>query len=243
MALMVGAFLVLVGGGGLFAQQITTELPPPVGHWVLRAENPVIIGGYGDNFSYDGNNVRPLIGYCLVNLDAANHNGTLEAVVWTTEESGPIYIGKDDPLEGKIRWVQEFRTGSPGLISTFLWLHGDSGYEAPVLPVVWNWLATWGLVKVYVNDELKYEWNVGHFMFTPQTRNQNQAIRKPDGTLYHPMNRDFHGYPQDPNNPILHVVGHSDGPDSGNFPPFTEFMHINFQTVYVISAPAQIGGQ
>ena len=38
------------------------------GHWVIMGEDPIIIGGYGDNFTYNGNDVRRLKGYVTVDL-------------------------------------------------------------------------------------------------------------------------------------------------------------------------------
>ncbi len=39
---------------------------PRDGFWTLKAQNALIIGGYGDNFAYSGENVRPLIGTAIV---------------------------------------------------------------------------------------------------------------------------------------------------------------------------------
>lgn len=213
------------------------RLPPASGHWILRAEDPVLIGGYGDNFSYDGKRVKPLAGTLTVDLDAAAQKGYIEAIFHTTPQSGPIQISRNERLEGEIRFVQEFHGPGMGRIAEFVFLHGDSGFEAPMLPTVFNWLATWGPATLYVNGEKKYEL-AGHTMYSAGLRREDQSIRKDDGTLYRPARRDYHGYTANPGKGIFHVMVMSNRPDRNNFPPMSHVLHVNFNTVYVVKVPS-----
>lgn len=235
--LLLVAMTVVVATVPALAQDLGLDrLPPASGHWVLKGENPVVIGGYGDNFSYDGSRVRPLVGTITVDLDAAAQKGRIEAIFRTTPQSGPIGISRDERLEGEIRFVQEFNGPGSGRIGEFVFLHGDSGIEAPMLPTVFNWLATWAPAVIYVNGEKKYELG-GHFMYSVGFRREDQSIRKSDGTLFDLARKDYHGYTANPRGAILHVMAMSNRPDPNNFPPASHVLHVNFNTVYVVKAP------
>ena len=65
------------------------------GKWRLEATGVRIIGGYGDNFAYDGENVRRLEGKAQIELDPNNGTGRIVVEVETTSESGPIRYSKD----------------------------------------------------------------------------------------------------------------------------------------------------
>lgn len=236
-SLLLAAVMAAMAAFPTLAQDMGLErLPPASGHWILKGENPVIIGGYGDNFSYDGSRVRPLVGTITVDLDAATQKGRIEAVFRTTPQSGPIWISRDERLEGEIRFVQEFNGPGSGRIGEFVFLHGDSGIEAPMLPTVFNWLATWAPAVIHVNGEKKHELG-GHFMYSVGFRREDQSIRKADGTLFDPARKDYHGYTANPRGAILHVMAMSNRPDPNNFPPASHVLHVNFNTVYVVKAP------
>ena len=240
MTAVLGALMLTVGTTGAFSDALETPISGGTGRWVITAEDPYVIGGYGDNFAYDGENVRPLKGYLTLDLDTKQKRGRIEAVLWTTEESGPVDWSRDEKFTGEIRWVQKFE--GAGNIEEFIWLHGDSGVEAPVLPVLWNWLGTWAPIELYVNDELVARQG-GHFMFSVNNRQEDYSVSKLDAdgqrVYYDPTMRDTNGWftSTQQQDTIIHVVTHSDTPDSGNFPPHSTWLHVNFATVHVIQTP------
>ena len=60
------------------------------GVWKIRATGARIIGGYGDNFAYNGENVRALNGSATMTVDLEKGTARLEIDVETTQASGPI---------------------------------------------------------------------------------------------------------------------------------------------------------
>ena len=112
--------------------------------WHIRASGVRIIGGYGDNFAYDGENVRPARGTAEMRLDPASGQGKLVIELETTEESGPVHYARDTKWDGEIRIVQTIDTNEmdAARIATETFLHGDTGNEAPVMPRIFNHLAT-----------------------------------------------------------------------------------------------------
>lgn len=63
--------------------------------WKLEARSPLLIGGYGDNFVYDGNAVVPLVGTAMVDVNAKTNEGSLiaEFTGTITPEAGVSYTG------------------------------------------------------------------------------------------------------------------------------------------------------
>ncbi|MCK4356247.1 hypothetical protein KAW44_04120 [Candidatus Bipolaricaulota bacterium] len=214
--------------------------------WVLKAQNALVIGGYGDNFNYTGENVRPLIGTAVVNVDSASNAGSVIAVFSTTPESGSIHIAKDECLDGEVKIVMSVFQGEvpfmDGGIAEFLWIHGDTSQGPPVMPRQFSFLAGWGLLDIYVNGELLYEKLDGHFMYTEQARrstDEGYRVMRDDGTIYNPMLADKTRF-TDPANGELHIVAHSTVADPDNFPPQSHWIHLNFADVFVEETPVSL---
>jgi hypothetical protein len=218
----------------------------PNRHWILKAQRPVIIGGYGDNFAYDGTNVRPLQGTLTLDIDATAKTGRVVAQIQTTPESGPLFVSKSVTLENGIKKVtHEYLEGEIRLEMTiddasrlmeFVWLHGNTGNEAPVMPDLFNFLAGWAPIDVYVNGELAYEGLAGHFMYSEQARREDYTIRRDDGTIYSPKLEDKSRFTV-PGGREFHLVAHSTTPDPDNFPPHTEWIHLTFFDVFAQKVP------
>ena len=199
--------------------------------WKLRATDPLLIGGYGDNFVYNGKAVVPLEGVATVDIDADKNTGEMEVVFngTITPENGVSYTG-----EIKILYT-EFDEGSDfweGGIADFVYLHGDTGQEAPVMPKVETYLASWGPADVYVDNERVYEGLVGHMMYTEGSRDtESYAIYNNDRSgFYSPMDPTNSSI-ANPDGKEIHFVAHTVDPDSGNFPPHTVWIHLNFLSV------------
>lgn len=208
------------------------------GAWHIRATGARIVGGYGDNFAYDGQNVRPLEGSAEARIDPATGKGKVTVKVRTTEASGPIRFSKDTEWSGEIRIVQRLDTQKmdEARIATDVFLHGDTGNEAPVMPKVYNYFATWGPSKIMVNGEEAVPMIGSHTMFTEQARGPDGKIQR-GSTVYHPMKvQDKTGF-TDPDELEFHYVAHTTEPDEGNFPPHTAWIHLHFSDVEILSQP------
>ena len=208
------------------------------GTWHIRATGARIIGGYGDNFAYDGQNVRPLEGSAEAKIDPASGKGKVTVTVRTTEASGPVHFSEDTKWSGEIQIVQRLDTEKMGKarIATDVFLHGDTGNEAPVMPKLYNYFATWGPSKITVNGQEAVPMIGSHTMFSEQSRGANGKIQR-DGTVYHPMKvQDKTGF-TDPGELEFHYVAHTTEPDKGNFPPHTAWIHLHFSDVEILSKP------
>ena len=208
------------------------------GTWHIRATGARIIGGYGDNFAYDGQNVRPLEGHAEAKIDPETGKGKVTVRIRTTEASGPVQFSEDTRWSGEIEIVQRLDTEKMGKarIATDVFLHGDTGNEAPVMPKIYNYFATWGPSTIRVNGEEAVPMIGSHTMFTEQARGEDGKIRR-GGTVYHPMKvKDKTGF-TDADELEFHYVAHTTEPDRGNFPPHSAWIHLHFSDVEILSKP------
>lgn len=208
------------------------------GAWRIQATGARIIGGYGDNFAYDGTNVRPLDGRAEMRVDPEAGTARLEIELRTTDASGPIRFSADRSFEGEIRIVQEFDTGraAQARIAQEVFLHGDTGNEAPVMPRIYNYFATWGPSKIGVNGEEVVPMIGSHTMFSERARGPDGRIVNASGEVYSPMAADKTGF-TDPEATEFHYVAHTTEPDQDNFPPHTAWIHLHFSEVEVLEQP------
>ena len=211
------------------------------GKWRLEATGVRIIGGYGNNFAYDGENVRWLEGNAQIELDPNNGTGRIVIEVETTNESGPIRYSKDANWHGRIRIVQLLNTREmeDARIVEDQMLHGDSGNEAPVMPTIYNYFATWGPSKIWVNGEEVVPMVGSHTMFSEQARGPDGSIKNGSGMLYSPMAPVKTGFVS-PDQTEFHFVAHTMQPDQNNFPPHTAWIHLHFSNVRVLESPAGV---
>jgi len=210
------------------------------GQWVLRATSPRIIGGYGNNFAYDGRNVRSLNGHAEARINTATGQGEIVVEIETTPESGPIRYSSDQSFEGEIRIVQRLNTSQmdAARMAQEVWLHGDTGNEAPVMPRIYNYFATWGPSKIWVNGEEVVSMVGSHTMFSEQARGPSGRIAK-NGEPYSPKKQDKTGY-TNPDETEFHYVAHTTEPDRNNFPPHTAWIHLHFSDVEVQQKPSGV---
>ncbi len=208
------------------------------GEWKIEATGARIIGGYGQNFAYDGSNVRDLKGKATVELNFEKGTGRVVVEVETTAQSGPIQFSKDQAWSGKIRIVQMLNLDkmAAARIEEDVMLHGDTGNEAPVMPNIFNYFATWGPSSITVNGKEVVPMIGSHTMLSERSRGDDGAIRNEDGMPYSPMAQVKTGF-TDPSGIEFHVVAHTTQPDKNNFPPHTAWIHLNFGDVRIIEAP------
>jgi hypothetical protein len=206
--------------------------------WHIRATGPRIIGGYGDNFAYDGENVRPLEGQAEARIDPATGEGKVTITLRTTEASGPIHYAEDTRWSGEIEIVQRLDTEQmdAARIAQDVFLHGDTGNEAPVMPRIYNYFATWGPSTITVNGEEALPMVGSHTMFSEQARGEDGTIRRGE-TIYHPARVDDKTGFTNPDELEFHYVAHTTEPDQNNFPPHTAWIHLHFSDVEIVSQP------
>lgn len=257
MRVSTGIVLVLalmLGFATIQAQDTGSEDQCPT-QFHLRGTQPQTIGEYPNNFSYDGTNVVKLTkpGFFELHYNAANDTGLAFARFYVDS----YQLNADTHLENAQLTVIYPLFGTPtgvmpdyweGGVATCVLLHGDSGHEAPVLPTVWNDVASWGPVLLFVDgeqvrgaDELMGAPNpmgafAGHIMYTNPVRDRETGfVANAAG--------DAPYSPQDPSNGItytqaaslLHLIAHSEERDANAFPPNTMFMHVNFFDVNSIA--------
>lgn len=234
----VTALGVVAAAAALVAFGPATELADPDDAWQIRATEARIIGGYGNNFAYDGTNVRPLDGRAEMTVDAEAGTARLEIRLRTTDESGPIRFSADRSFEGEIRIVQEFDTerAEQARIAQEVFLHGDTGNEAPVMPRIYNYFATWGPSTIWVNGENVVPMIGSHTMFSEQARGADGKIVNASGQVYSPRAPDKTGF-TNPAETEFHYVAHTTEPDGDNFPPHTAWIHLHFSDVEVVEKP------
>lgn len=200
--------------------------------WSVKATQPYLIGGYGDNFDYDGSNVKRLEGVAYAQLNTEANEGWLMA-----RFTGTIHPSKDKTYSGDITiFYPMFMSQGPeyweGGVADYVVLHGNTGREAPVMPAIPTYVATWGPAMVMVNGERVMR-GPGHTMLTERSRNPDTgAIYANDShaAYYSPM-RPSEGVMVAPGEQELHFVFHTEGQDPDNFPKFASFIHLNYATV------------
>lgn len=120
-----------------------------------------------------------------------------------------------------------------------VYLHGDTTAGGPVLPTIFNNLATWGPAEVTLNGkpfENPYDgptplW-VAHTMTTAGVRGDDGTVRTADGEIFNPM--DPGDGAVDYEDMEFHLVFHdAPGPEmTDNFPPpLSFFYHLTFEDV------------
>ena len=204
--------------------------------WHLKAKSPLLIGGYGDNFNYNGSQVIPMLGKAKVIVDTERDGGAMVVKV-----KGTINPEKGKTYTGDITIHYSIAKGGPayreGGVADFIYLHGDTRQGPPVMPKVRSFLAAWGTADIYVNDELVYTGLDGHMMYTERSRDPNtKAIYNRDRSGFYSQKDPANASIVDPNGSELHFVAHSMEKDNGNFPPHTVWIHLNFGNVSDLSA-------
>jgi formylglycine-generating enzyme required for sulfatase activity len=153
--------------------------------WEVTASEPYIVGGFADQFDFEGNRVEPAVGTLTMTVDADEDEGLIVATF-----SGAIRPSPDETevYSGSFRIVQDFfsaGTARPafkeGGIGDFVTMHGNSGNEFALYPELAAYIGTWGTADLYLNDELLFE-NLGvHLMYSDGVRHADHFVRRADG--------------------------------------------------------------
>lgn len=203
--------------------------------WTVKASQPYLIGGYGDNFVYDGQNVTKLKdGVAFVHVNAETNKGWLLA-----KFTGEIHPAQGKHYEGEVTvFYPMFMAQGPeyweGGVADYVILHGNTGREAPVMPTIPTYLASWGPSMVMVDGE-RIHMGPGHMMLTERSRAPDMSIpsdrEAENGPEHYSPRQPSHGKMYAPDQKELHFISRGQGRDEGNFPPFDWFLHLNYQHV------------
>ncbi len=235
---LVGSLVALAPRG---AERTDNNAVAAHGVWKIQATGARIIGGYGNNFAYNGENVRALKGSATMTVDRERGTARLEIDLETTPASGAIRFSAEKSWTGKIQIVQNIDTGKmkKARIAQEIFLHGDTGNEAPVMPTIYNYFATWGPSSIRVNGEEVIAMIGSHTMFSERARGPDGKIARASGEVYSPMSQDKSGF-TDGARTEFHFVAHTTKPDAKNFPPHSGWIHLHFSDVTVLEQPSGV---
>jgi hypothetical protein len=198
-----------------------------------------------DSFVWDGDGSEPILGFARYEIDPVSNEGKIMARWW--DENGAwkftqtVFAGPDHPSGLRVGPGAEdtmLVEGDP--IPVDVYLHGDTTAGGPVLPTLFNHLATWGHAEVTLNGkpfENPYDgpaplW-VAHTMTSVGARNSDGEVLTADGKDFFSAASPADGS-VDYDDLEFHLVFH-DAPEpnvEGNFPPpFSFFYHLTFEDV------------
>jgi len=199
-----------------------------------------------DSMVYDGDGSVPIEGMAILEIDPTNQRGLVRAR-WSDRngdwELVQTFFHHPEHLSG-IR-IGPSRNGVEELINVGaalnVYLHGDSGAGAPILPTVFTYLATWGLVDVTLDGE-PFENPYGlpgprwmlHAMLTEGVRGEDGTVRAQGGEIYDPARHKDSGA-VDPDDLELHLEFQDERlPRTSNRPAMFSFQyHLVFEDVVV----------
>jgi hypothetical protein len=227
---LIGWFLFGAGDGD--GADVSPTVSPT---WIVHADQPLLIGGYGDNYAYTGDGVRPIEGSLDLRLDLPQTDGTITVSLETTEESGLLRVSSSVALSGTIRLVS--RLDPSDRVEEGIPVYGDTGNGGPELPRTLATLAGWSRFDLYVNDELRYSGLSGEWAVAQALRRGDGAIRQ-SGLVYSPLLRNKTGF-SDPNESEFTLILHSEAPDPENNPPYDLALHLVFKQVTIEKSPSK----
>ncbi len=201
--------------------------------WFIHASSPKVIGGYGDNFAYSGENVRPVEGALELRLNATRQIGKITVSLQTTEASGPLHVSAEQSFDGEITLVSQIDPSST--VNEEVFIHGDTGIGGPELPRTYATVVGWSRFDVFVDGALVHEDLSGEWALIQALRKSDDAIRQ-SGLIYSPLLRDKRGF-ADPEADEFLLLLHSDGEDSDNLPSYAIALHLVFTDVTIEIGP------
>ncbi|NOX92223.1 MAG: hypothetical protein GXP18_07180 [Gammaproteobacteria bacterium] len=199
-----------------------------------------------DSFDWSGSEITRIKGHAKLEIDPVANTGIIKAKwedeygYWTYKQtmfappSHPTGVRMGASL-GSLTVIED----DP--VTTNIYLHGDTGAGGPVIPTLFNLLATWGPAKVTLNGEPfdnPFDGPVpmwaGHTMVSEGVRDANGAVRTISGETFNMMlNSEGQTYPDDL---VFHLVFHDvPGPEmTANVPPpLSFFYHVTFGKVKI----------
>ena len=198
-----------------------------------------------DSFLWDGVGIESIEGSVKVEIDPIANTGEIKAN-WVDNNGSWTYKQTVFAPPGHSSGLQVGPgAGDTNLIdrdpvTTNVYLHGDTTAGGPVLPVVFNYLATWGPAEITLNGQLFENpgsgpaplW-VGHTMTTVGVRNELGEVRSDVG-IFSMFNMYDRANGITYNDQLeFHLVFHDAmGPMTDNIPPpHAFFYHVTFKDV------------
>jgi hypothetical protein len=198
-----------------------------------------------DSFVWDGDGSTPIEAELVLEIDPIRDTGLIRAT-WNDEHGDWVYF------QTRFIHPEHFsgvRIGSSveevqGILNEGVahnvYLHGDTTAGMPVLPTVFNYLATWGPADILLNGqpfanpfEIPAPQWIGHLMVTEGVRWPDGTVRTLNGEIYDPSRLTEGAV--DPGDLEVHLVFHDERfPLTNNTPPlFSFFYHLNFEDVTI----------
>ncbi|MFO8035238.1 MAG: hypothetical protein R6U57_01220 [Anaerolineales bacterium] len=201
------------------------------------------------SFLWDGNGVTDIEGEVSVEIDPEANTGEIKAEwtdsdgnEWTLEQT--MFAPPPHPTGFQVGSVEIDRYVTDDPVATNVYLHGDTTAGGPVLPTIFNYMATWVPAEDTLNGE-PFEnpfggptphW-VTHIMLTAGVRDSAGQVKVLDSegneTIYNPTLQSNEAVVDD-GDLEFHVVFHDvPGPEATeNFPPpLSFFYHVQFEDV------------
>lgn len=214
-----------------------------------RPKGPAIVEVQGvaaepvDSFVWNGDGSTRIDGELLFEVSPGEEEGIVQ-VTWNDRNGEWIYFQQRfiHPEHSSGIRIGEARDSIYDFlnegITNNVYLHGDTTAGMPVLPTVFNQIATWGPADVLRNGELfaspfeipAPQW-IGHLMLTEGVRDHDGTVRAVDGTIYNPTKGAMGAVQRD--DVEIHMVFHDERfPMNSNTPPlFSFFYHLVFEDV------------
>jgi hypothetical protein len=205
-----------------------------------------------DSFVWDGEGSEPIIGHAVLEIDPVSNTGWIKATwkdeygSWTFEQMvfSPLPPHPTGLRVGPDAATTVLVEGDP--VPVDVYLHGNTTAGGPVLPTLFNHLATWGTAEVTLNGEPFVntydgptpDW-IAHTMTSAGARNADGEVLEAVETGF---DEDMYYSPAESDNGLVdyddmefHLVFH-DAPNpqspTNNFPPpLAFFYHLTFEDV------------
>jgi len=204
-----------------------------------------------DSFTWNGVGSEQIEGELRFQIDPGRQEGVIQAN-WTDEHGDweflqAVFIHPEHSSGVRIGTsVGEIQDNLNLGIAHNVYLHGDTGAGMPVLPTVFNHIATWGPADIFLNGEYfanpfeipAPQW-LAHLMLTEGVRRPDGTVRTEDGAIYNPSLGGVGAV--EPFDLEVHLVFHDERfPRTDNIPPlFSFFYHLVFEDVYVTILEAE----
>lgn len=199
-----------------------------------------------DSFVWDGEGITTINGQVQLEIDPVANTGEIIAT-WRDENGRWEYRQTAFSPPSHPTGLQV----GPGAndtqlivddpVTTNVYLHGDTTAGGPILPTLFNQLATWGPAEITLNGQPfdnPYDGPVplwaGHTMTTIGARNEDGQVLTTDGNIFNPS-QSANGIVYD-DQIEFHLVFHDiPGPEMTDNvpPPLSFFYHVTFQDVRV----------
>jgi hypothetical protein len=194
---------------------------------------------------YDGDGSTPIDGQLVLEVDPIRNTGFIQAS-WTDKHGDWVYVQSrfihPEHLSGvrlsaSVEHVEEII--NEGIVHN-VYLHGDTRAGMPMLPTLFNYLATWGPTDVTLNGQPFQnpfgipapQW-IGHLMVSEGVRQPDGTVRNGSGGIYSPM-EPTNGFVE-PGDLEVHLVFHDERfPLTTSMPNlFSFFYHLVFEDVSI----------